>query len=113
MLVTYLAKYDAMWELPSKDASGSMPLGNGDVAAMCGSKRRDLLLLLAKSDVWDENASLLKLGLVRVKLSPNPFLRGAPSSNTSGCMAVRSRFWWVRIPSFASGRTRINPSFTC
>ena len=33
----------------------------------------DLLIYLGKSDAFDENNTLLKLGRIRVKLTPNPF----------------------------------------
>lgn len=48
-----------------------MPLGNGDLALnVWVEKNGDLLLLLAKSDAWDENSILLKLGRVRVTFDP-------------------------------------------
>jgi hypothetical protein len=56
-----------------------MPLGNGDVALnVWAEEGGDLLLLLAKSDAWDENCRNLKLGRVRIKLDPNPFAKGSP-----------------------------------
>lgn len=68
-----LDSYDVRWTSPSQDASGSMPLGNGDLAAnIWVEPSGDVLLLLAKSDAWDENSSLLKLGRVRLKLDPIP-----------------------------------------
>ena len=54
-----------------------MPLGNGDVALNAWVEPGgDLLLLLAKSDAWDCNGNLLKLGRVRIRLSPG-LLEGA------------------------------------
>jgi hypothetical protein len=51
-----------------------MPLGNGDLALNVWTEQNgDLLMLLAKSDAWNENGQLLKLGRVRVTLEPNPF----------------------------------------
>lgn len=70
-----LKSYHVTWTSPSHDASGSMPIGNGDLAAnVWVEPSGDLLLLLAKSDAWDENSSLLKLGRVRITLDPVPDL---------------------------------------
>ena len=58
-----LEQYNVVWDSPSKDASGSMPLGNGDLAVnVWVEESGDLLLLIAKSDAWDENSINLKLG---------------------------------------------------
>lgn len=66
-----LHRCDVCWDSPSHDATGSMPIGNGDFAVNAWVEGSgDLLLLLAKSDAWDENASNLKLGRVRVRLDP-------------------------------------------
>ena len=55
-----------------------MPLGNGDLGAnVWVEENGDVVLLLAKTDAWDENASLLKLGRVRLKITPNPLTKGA------------------------------------
>ncbi len=72
-------RYDVVWTSPSKSSSGSMPLGNGDVGLnVWVEEGGDLLLYISKADAWSENCRLLKLGRVRVKLSPNPFTKGAP-----------------------------------
>src|SRR6187549_876403 len=66
-------EYDVTWETPSKDSSGSMPLGNGDIGLnVWVEESGDVVLLLAKTDAWDENSSLLKLGRVRLKIAPPP-----------------------------------------
>src|SRR2546423_1711851 len=66
-----LDRYNVVWDSPSGDASGSMPIGNGDIGAnVWVEPSGDVLLLIAKSDAWDENAINLKLGGVRLKLSP-------------------------------------------
>lgn len=63
-----------IWTHPSRDSSGSMPLGNGDIGLnVWAEENGDLLFYLSKTDAWDENARLLKLGRIRVSLSPNPF----------------------------------------
>jgi hypothetical protein len=67
-----------VWTTPSKDHNGSMPIGNGDVGLnVWVEENGDLLFYISKTDAWDENACLLKLGRVRVSLSPNPCAAGA------------------------------------
>jgi hypothetical protein len=66
-----LDEYNVTWETPSKDSSGSMPLGNGDIGLnLWVEESGDVVLLIGKTDAWDENSSLLKLGRVRLKVSP-------------------------------------------
>jgi hypothetical protein len=78
-----LSEYDVVWGSPSADASGSMPIGNGRFAAnVWVEPSGDLLLLLADGEAWDENSTLLKLGRLRVSLSPNPLTPGAPFRQT-------------------------------
>ena len=68
-----------VWESPSRDSSGSMPLGNGEIGLnVWVEEDGDLLFYISKTDAWDESARLSKLGRIRVSLSPNPFVAGAP-----------------------------------
>ena len=70
----FIEKNDVTWTGLGTDENSSMPLGNGDVALnVWTEKNGDILLLLAKTDSWSENGQLLKLGRVRIKLTPNPF----------------------------------------
>ncbi len=70
-------RYNVVWDSPSANAAGSMPIGNGDIALNVWVEGNgDLLFYIAKNDSWSENGRLLKLGRVRVKLSPNPFVQG-------------------------------------
>ena len=74
-----LDSYNVVWETPSEDHNGSMPIGNGDIGMnVWVEKNGDLMLLLSKTDAWSENGRLLKLGRVRLKLSPNPFTGNVP-----------------------------------
>lgn len=65
------------WSSPSRDSSGSMPLGNGEMGlnAWC-EPDGSLVFYLSKTDAWDENGRLVKLGRLRVRFSPNPFEPG-------------------------------------
>lgn len=76
-LDTGLSCYNVIWESPSKDASGSMPIGNGEVGLNVWVEADgDLLFYIARTDAWSESNRLMKLGRVRVHLSPNPFAAG-------------------------------------
>jgi len=78
-----LDQYNVVWETPSKDSSGSMPIGNGDIGLNVWVKEDgDLLFYISKTDAWSENARLLKLGKVRVKVEPNPFQKGKAFKQT-------------------------------
>jgi hypothetical protein len=71
--------YHVVWESPSVDHHGSMPLGNGDIALnawMTGDG--DLHFYISKTDAWEDNARLVKVGKVRLRFEPNPIQPGAP-----------------------------------
>ena len=81
--VDFMDRYNVVWDTPSADSSGSMPLGNGDIGLNVWVEGGgDLLCYLSKTDAWSENVRPLKLGRVRIRLSPNPFLAGAPFAQT-------------------------------
>ncbi|MEI6807748.1 MAG: DUF5703 domain-containing protein [bacterium] len=72
-----LDDYNVTWDSPSADARGSMPLGNGDITLNAWVEADgDLLFYIGKTDTWDDNNQLMKVGLARVHLSPNPFKKG-------------------------------------
>lgn len=66
-----LTHYNVVWDSPSADARGSMPIGNGDLGAnVWVDPSGDLIFFIGKTDAWDENVRLLKLTKVRVKFDP-------------------------------------------
>ena len=69
-----LDQYNITWDSPSPagDISGSMPIGNGDIGVNVWCEGGDVILLIGKTDAWDENSINLKLGRVRLKISPTP-----------------------------------------
>ena len=70
-----MARYNVVWTSPSKDASGAMPIGNGDLAAgVYAIENGDLYLLLGRNDAFSYCGDLYKTGRVRVSLNPNPFI---------------------------------------
>ncbi len=65
-----LAKQNVSWNTPGGEM-GSMPVGNGDVAGNVWVEANgDLAFYLAKSDAWNEQDRLLKVGRVRVSFTP-------------------------------------------
>ena len=72
-----VSDYNVVWDSPSAGLNGSMPIGNGDIGAnVWVEENGDLLFYISKTDSWCENARLLKLGRIRVSLTPNPFAKG-------------------------------------
>ncbi|OZI09542.1 hypothetical protein BWI93_03505 [Siphonobacter sp. BAB-5385] len=71
-----LTSYNVVWDTPSRNAAESMPCGGGDVGLNVWVEQGELLLYVARSGTFDHNNTLLKLGRVRVRLSPNPFESG-------------------------------------
>lgn len=65
--------YNITWTSPSANASQSMPLGGGDIGCNVWVENGDLLFYIQRSGCFSENGEYLKLGRVRVRLSPNPF----------------------------------------
>ncbi|MEI6072753.1 MAG: DUF5703 domain-containing protein [Verrucomicrobiae bacterium] len=71
--------HNVIWNSPSPDSAGSMPLGNGDIGINvwvepCG----DLVFYIGKTDAWGEFGQLYKVGRVRVSLRVDgvPLLAG-------------------------------------
>jgi alpha-L-fucosidase 2 len=66
---------DVTWTALGKNENDSMPIGNGDLAANVWTEQNgDLVFLVAKADAWTELGKLVKLGRIRVRLTPNPFV---------------------------------------
>ncbi len=76
-------RYNVIWTTPSKDATGVMPIGNGDIAAgVYAIENGDLYLLLAKNDAYSYMGDIFKTGRVRISLNNNPFKTGKPFRQT-------------------------------
>lgn len=68
-----VAGHHVVWDSPSVDHHGSMPLGNGDISLNAWVEPSgDLCFYIGKTDSWDGNGRLLKLGKIRVRLDPAP-----------------------------------------
>ena len=91
---TPLDSCNVVWDSPSESASGSMPLGNGDIALNAWVEPSgDLLFYISKTDAWGDNARLLKVGKIRVHFEPSPLKEGASFQQTlslrEGAIIVR------------------------
>lgn len=76
---TRAAKFNVVFDSPCKDFHGAMPLGNGDIGVNAWFQDNgELLFYISKTDAYDDNNRLLKLGLIRVTLKPNPLIQGGP-----------------------------------
>jgi hypothetical protein len=72
-----LDTYNVIWTTQSRSAAESMPVGGGDVGLNVWVENGELLFYIGRSGTFDENNHMLKLGRVRLKLTPNPFTEGA------------------------------------
>jgi hypothetical protein len=72
-------RYDVVWESPSTNHHGSMPLGNGSVGVNAWmTPDGQLHCYLARGDAWDDYARLVKVGKVRFVFDPNPIRAAEP-----------------------------------
>jgi len=72
---SHISAEDVTWTALGQNENDSMPIGNGDLAANVWTEPNgDLVLLLAKSDAWTGMGKLVKLGRVRIQLTPNPWV---------------------------------------
>jgi hypothetical protein len=63
--------YNVVWDTPSDNSFGSMPLGNGDIGLnVWYEKNGDLLFYISKVDAFDSGHKLRKLGRIRIKTEP-------------------------------------------
>ncbi|NMA73014.1 MAG: hypothetical protein GX963_02390 [Bacteroidales bacterium] len=63
--------YNVVWDTQSSNSSESMPCGGGDIGLNVWVENGDVLFYVSRSGTFDENNTLLKLGRVRLKMTPN------------------------------------------
>jgi hypothetical protein len=90
-----LQHYNVVWNTPSENALGSMPLGNGDIAANVWVEGNgDIVLLISKTDAFDEFNRLLKLGRIRIKTTPSILPQNKQFVQTlqlqDGCIEIKT-----------------------
>ena len=66
-----VSDYNVVWESPSQNAAGSMPIGNGEVGAnFWVEPSGDMVFYISRTDAWSETGELYKLGRVRISTKP-------------------------------------------
>jgi len=66
-----VSQFNVVWNTPSEDSFGSMPLGNGDVGLnVWVEKNGDLVFYISKVNAFDAGHFLPKLGRIRIKMQP-------------------------------------------
>lgn len=71
-----LDRYNVRWTAQSENSADSMPCVGGDVGLNVWVENNELLLYLGREGCRDENGSLLKMGRVRLSISPSPLAEG-------------------------------------
>ena len=78
-----LADYNEVWTTPSTASWESMPLGNGETSLNVWAEANgDLRFYIGRSDAESESNQNIKLGGIRLKLTPNPLATGQPFNQT-------------------------------
>jgi len=87
-IASMLNKYNVTWDTPGPASNQSMPIGNGDIGLNVWVETNgDLAFYISKTDAWGEETKdrgpwmkeggvLMKLGLIHVAVTPNPFKNG-------------------------------------
>ncbi|MGB8317498.1 MAG: DUF5703 domain-containing protein [Ignavibacteriaceae bacterium] len=65
--------YNVVWNSQSKNSSESMPCGGGSIGLNVWVENDELMMYISKSDAFDENNGLDKLGRLRIRILPDPF----------------------------------------
>ncbi|MEQ7799488.1 DUF5703 domain-containing protein [Pedobacter sp. ASV1-7] len=89
---------NVVWASQSENSAGSMPCGGGDIGLNVWVENGDVMFYISRSGTFDENNTLLKLGRVRLKLSPNPF-----DENSSFKQELVLKEGYVKITGVKSG----------
>jgi len=86
--------HDVVWETPSEDEMGSMPLGNGAMGLNVWVELDGVIrFYVSRTDSWDEHGRLLKLGRVSLTCRPAIDLANEPFEQRldtqTGCIHIR------------------------
>ena len=69
----YVNQFNIDWDTQSVDATGSMPLGGGNLGLNIWVENDDILFYIGHPDSRLENQKLVKLGRIRISIFPSPF----------------------------------------
>ncbi|WP_207422574.1 DUF5703 domain-containing protein [Desertivirga brevis] len=95
-----ISSYNPVWTSQSRNSLESMPLGGGDIGLNVWCENDQIYFYIARSGTFDENNSLLKLGRVKLSLSPNPF-----SNGTSFKQELHLNEGYMSISTVSNGMT--------
>lgn len=71
-IASIVDRCNVVWDSPSTNSSGSMPLGNGDIGLnVWVEENGDLVFFVSKTDALTDCGRLVKLGQVRVRVKPS------------------------------------------
>jgi len=65
-----ISTYNVVWDNQSVNSSESMPCGGGDIGLNVWVENGEILFYMSRSGTFDENNQMLKLGRVRLNISP-------------------------------------------
>lgn len=79
-----ISHHDVVYENAGTNHLAAMPTGNGDIGVNVWTEnKRDIVLLIAKNDAWEENSILCKVGKIRITLPGDvPFTEDVKFSQT-------------------------------
>jgi alpha-L-fucosidase 2 len=82
-ILPWLSSNNVSWNVPGPTSLQSMPLGNGDIGLNVWVETNGAVdFYIGKTDAWGDDVvsdqGLMKVGGVRVTLSPSPLSSGAP-----------------------------------
>lgn len=87
-------RYNIRWTTQSANSADSMPCVGGDIGLNVWVENNELLFYIGREGCRDENGSLLKMGRVRIAITPSPFASDAAFSQelklSEGLVKVRS-----------------------
>ncbi|KKL06932.1 hypothetical protein LCGC14_2591070, partial [marine sediment metagenome] len=87
--------YNVVWTTQGTGPMDSMPLGGGAIGLNVWTAGGEIIFEIGSPDAVDENSALLKLGRVRLKLSPNPLAEGGTFRQeffpAESCIRIRGR----------------------
>ena len=72
--------YHIVWDTQSENSSESMPLVGGDIGCNVWVENGEILLYMQRSGSMSENGEYLKLGRIRLQMSPNPMTEASTFS---------------------------------
>ncbi|MEB8344737.1 DUF5703 domain-containing protein [Flavobacteriaceae bacterium KMM 6898] len=100
-----LKPYNVVWQEQSENSSESMPVGGGDIGCNVWVENGEVLLYVQRSGSLAETNEYLKLGRVRVKLTPNPFSKEGNGHKFSQVLMLHDGYVEIQGEKQQNGKT--------